>query len=126
MRRCLLLYLALLPASALTTLNVSEDLVHLGISTQNMVPNQPTLDSAGLFNQAVLFAVQHSIGRIIADPGAYYFLSQPFAGYYIPIPQPNNLTIDFQGSMVRPTVGGPGPSEATMLWRISMPVMAGR
>ena len=37
------------PASAQTTLNLSHDLVPLGIASTNMSPNQPALDAGPLF-----------------------------------------------------------------------------
>ena len=55
---------------AQTTLNLSQDLVKLGIAATNMVPNQPTLDAGPPFFRAVLYAQNHQIGRVIADPGA--------------------------------------------------------
>src|SRR5215831_5796092 len=37
--------------TSLTTLNLSQDLVSLGIASTNMVPNQPSLDAGPLFVQ---------------------------------------------------------------------------
>jgi hypothetical protein len=63
------------PASAQTTLNMSDDLVRLGIAPTNMVPNQPSLDSRPLFEQGVAFAIKNGFNKVIADPGSYYFQS---------------------------------------------------
>jgi hypothetical protein len=63
--------------AAQTTLNVSEDLIRLGIASSNMVPNQPSQDAGPIFFQAVSYANSHQIGHVIADPGAYYFRSLP-------------------------------------------------
>jgi hypothetical protein len=46
--------LATLPAAVFAqTLNLSQDLVRLGIASANMVPNQRSLDSRPLFEQGV-------------------------------------------------------------------------
>jgi len=84
--------------SAQPTLNLSEDLVKLGIASQNMVPNQPSVDAGPLFFQGVLYAQNKKIGRVIADPGAYYFLSQQYAGTHLAWANLSNLTLDLQGS----------------------------
>src|SRR6267142_1102439 len=57
-----------------TTLNLSQDLVALGIAASNMTPNQPALDAGPLFVQGVEYAKTHGIRMVVADPGAYYFL----------------------------------------------------
>ena len=86
------------PAAAQTTLNLSEDLVGLGIAASNMVPNTPTLDAGPLFFRAVAYAQNHQINRVIADPGAYYFLSLQYSGAHVAWDSLSNLTIDLQGS----------------------------
>ena len=57
------------------TLNLSTDLKTLGIASSNMVPNQPTLDSGPLFEKAIKYAVANKVTSVLANPGAYYFLS---------------------------------------------------
>ena len=84
-------------ACAQTTLNMSEDLVGLGIASTNMVPNQPTLDAGPLLKLAVAYAQSHNISTVIADPGAYYFLTVN-SNNHVLLSLVNNLTIDFQGS----------------------------
>jgi hypothetical protein len=72
----LLPVLAVLPRAALaqtTTLNLSEDLVRLGIASTNIVPNQPTLDAGPLLTSGVSYATSHQIATVIADLGTYYF-----------------------------------------------------
>ncbi len=83
--------------SAQTTLNMSQDLVRLGIASSNMAPNQPSLDAGPLFMQAVEYAKSHSIATVIADPGTYYFLSVN-VNTHVALGQINNMTIDFQGA----------------------------
>jgi hypothetical protein len=77
---------------------MSQDLVALGVASANMAPNQPALDSGPLFVQAVNYAQSHGIAMVIADPGAYYFLTeaQPFITAHID--GVSNVTIDFQGA----------------------------
>jgi hypothetical protein len=40
-----------------------------------MVPNQPPLDAGPLFEAGLAYARANQTGNVIADPGAYYFLS---------------------------------------------------
>ena len=100
--RCgVILCLALLGSVSVrgqTTLNLSQDLVALGIAATNMVPNQPSVDAGPLFVAGVNYAKAHGISTVVADPGAYYFLSeaQPFVS--VSLNQVSNLTIDFQGA----------------------------
>ena len=101
--RTIIVWLAVLcgirPAAfAQTTLNMSEDLVRLGIAATDMIPNQPNLDAGPLFFSAVNYAQAHQIGRVIADSGAYYFLSLQSPATHVSWNQLNNLTIDLQGS----------------------------
>ena len=86
------------PASAESTLDLSEDLVRLGITSTNMVPNQLSLDAGPLFFRAVRYAQVNNFDRVIADPGAYYFLSLQYSGAHVAWDKLSNLTIDLQGS----------------------------
>jgi hypothetical protein len=91
-------------ARAQTTLNLSHDLVTLGIAATNMVPDQPALDAGPLLSAGVAYAMSHGIARVIADPGTYYFLSMQFPGVHVQLgsnpatPFVSGLTIDFQGA----------------------------
>ena len=96
-----------------STLNLSKDLVTLGIASANMVPNQPTLDSGPLMESGVRYATSHQMSRVIADPGSYYFLnpSAVSSGAHVAFAGPASvpLTIDLQGSdlyMARPGLIG--------------------
>jgi len=62
----------LAPLFGQTTINVSQDLVRLGIAGTNMTPNQPNLDSAPLLNPTVNYAQLRQGTKIVADSGAYY------------------------------------------------------
>ncbi len=79
-------------------IDVSQDLVSLGIAAQNAVPGNPGVDSRPLFQAAIQYAVANGIQRIVADPGAYWFLTPQEAGNYLVLNQVSGLTIDLQGS----------------------------
>jgi hypothetical protein len=81
-----------------TQINISEDLVTLGIAGQNATPDTPGLDSRPLLAAAIQYASANGVGLIIADPGAYWFLTSQLADRYLVLNQVSNLTIDFQGS----------------------------
>ncbi len=81
-----------------TQINVSEDLVVLGIASRNAVPGNPNSDARPLFQAAVKFAAANHVSRIVADPGSYWFLTPQQAGIYLYLDQISDLTIDLQGS----------------------------
>jgi hypothetical protein len=89
--------LAICPAFGQTTLNLSEDLVRLGIAPTNMAPNQPSQDSSPRFVVGVEYAQNHQIPTVIADAGAYYF-SNALPGCHVNVQALNGITIDLQGS----------------------------
>lgn len=86
------------PAAAQTSLNLSEDLVRLGIASANMVPNDPVVDAGPLFFPAVLYAKNHQIGLVIANPGSYYFHTLQYSGAHVGWDSLSNVIIDLQGS----------------------------
>ena len=95
----LLVSIAIDPAYGQSPLNLSEDLVRLGIASANMVPNEPTLDAGPLLAAGVNYAQSHQIPVVVADQGAYYFLSlQNPGGPHVSFSNTSNLTIDLQGS----------------------------
>src|SRR5580704_18061871 len=81
-----------------TTLNLSHDLVSLGIAPANMTPGEPSLDSRPLLQAAIKYAIANSIANLIADPGAYYFLSLQNANTHVLISGASNLQLNFQNS----------------------------
>lgn len=90
---------ALLPAqTSVTQINISEDLTTLGIAGQNATPDTPGLDARPLLAAAIQYASANGVGSIIADPGAYWFLTPQRSDRYLVLNQVSNLTIDFQGS----------------------------
>ncbi len=89
-----------LPAQS-STLNLSTDLVTLGIASANMVPNQPALDSGPLLESGVKYAASHKLASVVASTGAYYFLSgsTSSSGAHVLLSGATTaLTIDLQGS----------------------------
>jgi uncharacterized protein (TIGR03437 family) len=83
---------------AARALNLSQDLVPLGIASSNMLPDSPALDSRPLFEAAVAYATKNGVATITANPGAYYFLTLRNASTHALITAANNLTIDWQNS----------------------------
>ena len=81
-----------------TTLNLSRDLVALGIAATNMVPNQPALDAGPLFVAGVNYAKSNGILTVIADPGAYYFLSLTEINAHFALRNIDGMTIDLHGA----------------------------
>jgi len=80
------------------TLNLSRDLVVKGIASSNMAPDSPALDSRPLLEAAVIYAGQNGIQTLIADPGAYYFLTLRNISTHVLLNAAANLTIDWQDS----------------------------
>jgi hypothetical protein len=88
-------------AYAQTTLNLSQELTTLGIAGTNMTPNQPTLDAGPLFMAGVNYAKANGISTVVADPGAYYFLSiwnVPGSNTHVAVGGIDNMTIDLHGA----------------------------
>jgi hypothetical protein len=83
-----------------TKLNLSRDLVALGIASQNLAPNQPMLDARPLFDAAIGYIRSHSISALTLDKGDYYFLTSDDPTAYLNIVQLSNLTIDLAGSTI--------------------------
>ena len=103
MRRHLLLTVAAFlvsePAATAQVLNMSKDLVSLGIASQNMTPNNSSLDSRPLFQAAVNYVQGHpAIQTLTVDTGAYYLLSATQGNAVVIFPNLTNLTIDLSGS----------------------------
>jgi hypothetical protein len=83
-----------------TSLNLSRDLVALGIASRNAVPNTPTLDSRPLFQAGLDYAQSHHIPLVTVDTGAYYLLTTAFADRYVNVYRATDLTIDLAGSTI--------------------------
>ena len=56
-------------------LNLSHDLVALGIAGQNLAPNNPALDAGPLIFAGTNYAFFHGIPLVTLDKGDYYLLT---------------------------------------------------
>src|SRR5689334_379916 len=63
------------PSASGQVLNLSHDLVPLGIAAENMTPNNPGLDARPLLNAGTNYAVIHNIPLVTVDKGDYYLLT---------------------------------------------------
>ncbi len=80
------------------TLNLSRDLVSTGAASANLQPNTAALDARPLFEAAIAYAGKNGITKLIADPGAYYFLSLHNSATHVLMSGASNLTVDWQNS----------------------------
>jgi hypothetical protein len=78
-----------------STINLSRDLVRLGIASANLVPDSPTLDARPLFHAALGYVKDHSIHRVTVDRGAYYFLTPQDTQTYLLTPQDTQTYLRF-------------------------------
>ncbi len=85
-------------ARALTQLNMSHDLVRLGIASQNMTPNTPLLDARPLFQAAINYVQSNPVQTLTLDTGAYYLLTNTQSNAVLLFWQLSNLTVDLAGS----------------------------
>jgi hypothetical protein len=87
-------------ASLSDTINLSHDLVRLGIAASNLPPDSPGTDARPLFQAALQYAASHPIHRITVDHGAYYFLTPEDASAYLRLTRLSDLTVDLDDSTV--------------------------
>jgi hypothetical protein len=84
-----------------SAINMSHDLVTLGIAAQNLTPDIPSLDATPLFQAAINYAGANHVPYVTLDHGAYYFLSTSTPGHaYINIGGITDVTVDLAGSTV--------------------------
>jgi len=81
-------------------INLSHDLVRLGIAASNLPPDSPKTDARPLFQAALQYATSHPIHRITVDRGAYYFLTPENTTAYLQLRSLSDLTIDLNDSTV--------------------------
>jgi hypothetical protein len=86
--------------AAADRINLSRDLVRLGIAAQNAAPDSPGLDARPLFQAALAYVVTHGIREITVDPGAYYFLTPEDSTTYLRFAGLADLDVDLAGSTV--------------------------
>ena len=82
------------------SLNLSRDLVRLGIAPQNLPPDDPTFDARPLFQAGVQYAQNNRIPLLTVDPGSYYFLTPQTSGAYLRLFQVSDLVVDLAGSTI--------------------------
>jgi hypothetical protein len=83
-----------------TTINLSHDLVRLGIASNNLRPDSPAIDARPLFQAALAYARSHPVNVITVDRGAYYFLTPQDAQAYLSFSTLSNLTVDLADSTI--------------------------
>ena len=86
--------------AAAQVVNMSHDLVPLGIAAQNMTPNRPSLDSTPLFQAALSYIQSHPVQTLTVDAGNYYLLSATQGNAVVIAGNLSNLTIDLAGSTI--------------------------
>lgn len=86
------------PYTPIDEVNLSQDLVSLGIYSANLTPNQPTVDARPYIEAALQYAKGVGIHKLTVDQGDYYFLSQVAADRHLEIIGAKDLTIDFADS----------------------------
>jgi len=82
------------------TINLSHDLIRLGIATQNLPPDSPSIDARPLFQAALQYAQNHPTQMLTLDHGAYYFLTTENSNTYLHFASFSNLSVDLAGSTI--------------------------
>ena len=83
-----------------STLNLSRDLVRLGIAAQNLTPDDSSLDARPLFQAALQYVEQHHTTVVTVDRGSYYFLTPENTQTYLVFPSLSDLRVDLAGSKI--------------------------
>lgn len=96
----LLLIAFLIPCASAQVINMSHDLVTLGIAAQNVTPNTPTLDARPLIQATATYAQNHSVKTLTLDKGNYYLLSATQGNAVLIFGGLSNMTVDFAGSTI--------------------------
>lgn len=89
---------AFVPSLFAQVINMSHDLVKLGIASQNATPNVPSLDSRPLIQATANYAQSHTVQTITLDKGNYYLLSATQGNATFIFGGLSNITVDFVGS----------------------------
>ncbi|HLJ17134.1 MAG TPA: right-handed parallel beta-helix repeat-containing protein [Bryobacteraceae bacterium] len=80
--------------------NMSHDLISLGIATRNLAPNTPSLDARPLIQATIQYAQRHSVQKLTVDTGSYYLQSNMQSNSVLIFPALSNLTVDLAGSVL--------------------------
>jgi hypothetical protein len=81
-----------------SALSVSSDLTSLGISPQNLLPNQSGVNAGPLLEQAIDYAAGHGIATVSLAKGDYYFSVQPGRKAHLTIRALKNVVLNGNGS----------------------------
>ena len=95
-------------------LNLSHDLVALGIAGQNLTPNNPALDAGPLIFAGVQYAYFNAIPLVTADKGSYYLLTDQQQNATLIFGHMSNLTLDLADSTL--FFRGPYLPNGIQLW----------
>lgn len=88
------------PTTANTSLNLSRDLVRLGIAAQNLPANDPSFDARPVFQAALTYVQSHHTPLLTVDRGNYYFLTPQSPVTYLNLPKLSDVVIDLAGSTI--------------------------
>lgn len=88
------------PTAQSNSVNLSRDLVRLGIASQNLPANDPTFDARPVFQAAVQYAQSHRLALLTVDRGNYYFLTSQTPVTYLNLSRLSDLVIDLAGSTI--------------------------
>jgi hypothetical protein len=83
-----------------TSVNLSHDLVRLGIASRDLPADDPSFDARPLFEAAIQYVRTHDIERLTVDRGAYYLLTPQDSQTYLRFPALSDLTVDLAGSKI--------------------------
>src|ERR1700752_3016564 len=85
-------FVALAGSVAAQVLNMSHDLLTLGIAQQNLTPNNPSLDARPLIQAAIQYIESHPVQTLTLDTGAYYLLTNTQPNAVLLFPNLSNMT----------------------------------
>lgn len=88
------------PDVAAQVLNMSHDLVSLGIASENLLPNTPAQDARPLIQAALLYVQNHPVQVLTLDKGNYYLLTAQQPNATLIFPRLSNMTVDLAGSTI--------------------------
>jgi hypothetical protein len=86
--------------AAVSRINLSHDLVRLGIAASNLSPDDKSVDARPLFEAGVKYAQSHDTRTLTVDHGAYYFLTPQDATTYLRLAGLTDLTVDLADSTI--------------------------
>ena len=86
--------------AAVSRINLSHDLVRLGIASRNLLPDDRSVDARPLFEAAVKYAKAHHTRKLTVNHGAYYFLTAQNAMSYLRLAALSDMTLDLADSTI--------------------------